>query len=115
MCASVTWSRAEILYADLEVCVADVIVPDPFRVTVRAMVTDPLAPASALVVAGTSFAAVRGTVNVDEDVVVPCDGVVGVSEQPAMSTLRPMMSAESRFMWFSLPCECSLRRMSWRD
>jgi hypothetical protein len=50
--------------------------PAPSFVTVRAMMAVPLALASALVMAGTSFAGDRGTVNVDV-VVVPPDGAVG--------------------------------------
>ena len=62
----------------------------------------PRALASALVIAGTSFAGERGTVNVDV-VVVPCAGASGVeSLHPAARTLRQTISAEIRFMLFCL-------------
>ena len=64
----------------------------------------PLPLASALVMAGTSFADESGTVKVDV-VVVPCDGAVGdesSSPHPTARMLRPTMSAENRFMLFCL-------------
>ena len=63
----------------------------------------PLPLASALVMAGTSFAGERGTVNVDV-VVVPCDGAVGDESplHPTAKMLRPTMSDENRFMLFCL-------------
>ena len=84
------------LFAD-----ADVMVPAPSFVTVRAMTAVPLPSASALVMAGTSRAGERGTVNVDVVVVVlPCDGAVGDESppHPTANMLRPMTSVESRFM-----------------
>jgi hypothetical protein len=77
--------------------------PASSLVTVRAMVDVPLALASALVMAGTSFAGERGTVNVDV-VVVPPDGAVGDEESPhpAARMLRPTMTAENRFILFCL-------------
>jgi hypothetical protein len=83
---------------------ADVIVLFPSLVTVSSMTTEPLAPASALVIGGVSLADERGTVKVDV-VLVPCDGADGDEElpQPTASILRPTTSVRSRFMLFCLP------------
>jgi hypothetical protein len=72
-------------------------------VTVRAMMAVPLPLASALAMAGTSFAGERGTVKVDV-VVVPWDGPSGDEESlhPTARIVRLTMSAENRFMLFCL-------------
>jgi hypothetical protein len=79
------------------------------------MVAVPEALASALVMAGTSLAAERGTVKVVV-VLVPCgEGVLGFaveSEHPTARMPRPTMSADIRYI---LVCLLeSLRRISGR-
>src|SRR4030095_4839914 len=111
MCASVTvvpfGNPATLIWKSAG---ADVRAPYPSRAPAGAIVPDRVAPASALVIAGTSFAADIGTVKVEVDV-DPGPGVVGLlSEHPTTRTLRPMMSVESRFMMCCLPFERSLRR-----
>jgi hypothetical protein len=88
--------------------------PAASLLTVRAMTAVPLPLASALAIAGTSFAGESGTVNVDVVDVVPCVGAVGPeSLHPAARMPRPTMIAENRFMTI-LPFEESLRKISGR-
>src|SRR4029453_7172746 len=100
MCASVTTVPAgnpeTLIWMS---AVADVMVPPPSLVTVRAMVAVPEPLASALVVGGTSFAGERGTVNVDGGR-VPCDGAEGGDEAapPPARMLKPKKSADIRYI-----------------